>query len=63
MKRYSKDKKYMWRWWDKKQRWKKSELWKKSGFPGGSDSKEFVFSARDMDSIPGSGSAPGEGSG
>ena len=54
----------MWRWWDKKKKVKKkSELWKKSGFPGGSDSKEFIFIAGDLDSIPGSGSAPGEGSG
>ena len=31
------------------------------GFPGGSDGKESACSARDPDSIPGSGRSPGEG--
>ena len=33
------------------------------GFPGGSDSKESTCNAGDLDSIPGSGRAPGEGDG
>ena len=33
------------------------------GFPGGSDGKESACSARDPDSIPGSGRSPGEGNG
>ena len=33
------------------------------GFPGGSDSKESTCNLRDLDSIPGSGRSPGEGSG
>ena len=31
------------------------------GFPGGSDGKEPTHNAGDLDSIPGSGSSPGEG--
>ena len=31
------------------------------GFPGGSDSKESAFNARDLGSIPGSGRSPGGG--
>ena len=34
-----------------------------TGFPGGSDSKVSVCSARDPGSVPGSGRSPGEGSG
>ena len=33
------------------------------GFPGGSDGKESVQNAGDLDSIPGLGRSPGEGSG
>ena len=33
------------------------------GFPGGSDGKEFAFSAGDLGSIPGWGRSPGEGNG
>ena len=33
------------------------------GFPGGSDGKEFSYSAGDPGSIPGSGRYPGEGHG
>jgi len=33
------------------------------GFPGGSDSKESVCSARNLGSIPASGRRPGEGNG
>ena len=33
------------------------------GFPGGSDSKESACNARDLDSIPGLGRSPGDGSG
>ena len=33
------------------------------GFPGGSDSKEPVYNAGDLGSIPGSGRSPGEGNG
>ena len=33
------------------------------GSPGGSDSKEFVCSAGDPGSMPGSGRSPGEGNG
>ena len=33
------------------------------GFPGGSDSKESACNAGDLDSIPGSGRSPGEGTG
>jgi len=33
------------------------------GFPGGSDSKESVFSAGDTSLIPESGKSPGEGNG
>jgi len=36
---------------------------KSVGFPGGSDSKESACKVRDLDLIPGSGRAPGEGSG
>ena len=32
-------------------------------FPGGSDSKEPVYNAGDLGSIPGSGRSPGEGNG
>ena len=32
-------------------------------FPGGSDGKEFSYSAGDLDSIPGLGRSPGEGNG
>ena len=32
-------------------------------FLGGSDGKEFVFNARDLDSFPESGGTPGEGNG
>ena len=35
----------------------------RSGFPGGSDPKEFTCSAGDPGSIPGSGGSPGEGNG
>ena len=31
------------------------------GFPGGSDSKESAYNARDLGLIPGSGRSPGEG--
>ena len=34
-----------------------------SGLPGGSDSKESACSARDLTSISGSGTSPGEGNG
>jgi len=33
------------------------------GFPGGSDGKESICNARDLDSILGSGRSPGEGNG
>ena len=33
------------------------------GFPDGSDSKESACYARDLSSIPGSGTSPGEGNG
>jgi len=33
------------------------------GFPGGSDGKESVCSAEDLDLIPGLGRSPGEGNG
>ena len=33
------------------------------GFPGGSDDKDSTWNAGDVDSIPGSGRAPGEGNG
>ena len=33
------------------------------GFPGGSDSKKFACSMRDLGLIPGSGRSPGEGNG
>ena len=33
------------------------------GFPGGSESKESTYNARDLGSIPGSGRSPGEGNG
>ena len=33
------------------------------GFPGGSDGKESVCSAGDLDSVPGSGRSPEEGHG
>ena len=33
------------------------------GFPGGSDSKESAYNARDIGSIPGLGRYPGEGKG
>ena len=33
------------------------------GFPGGSDSKESAYNARDLGLIPGSGRSPGEGNG
>ena len=33
------------------------------GFPGGTDSKESDYNARDPGSIPGSGRSPGEGNG
>ena len=33
------------------------------GFPGGSDSKESAYNARDPGSIPGLGRLPGEGNG
>ena len=36
---------------------------KSVGFPGGSDSKESACKVRDLDLIPGSGRAPGGGSG
>jgi len=32
-------------------------------FPSGSDGKESVYNAVDLDSIPGSGRSPGEGNG
>ena len=35
----------------------------KSGFPGGSDGKEFTCNAGDLGSIPGLGRSPGEGKG
>ena len=34
-----------------------------SGFPGGSDGKEYAYNAGDLGSIPGSGRSPGEGNG
>ena len=34
-----------------------------SGFPGGSDSKEYACHVGDLGSIPGSGRCPGEGNG
>ena len=33
------------------------------GFPGGSDGKESIYNAEDLDSIPGLGISPGEGNG
>ena len=33
------------------------------GFPSGSDGKESACNDRDLDSVPGSGSSPGEGNG
>ena len=33
------------------------------GFPGGADSRESTCNARDLGSIPGSGSSPGKGNG
>ena len=33
------------------------------GFPGGSDGKESIYNAEDLDSIPGLGISPGEGKG
>ena len=33
------------------------------GFPGASDSKESIYNAGDLGSIPGSGRSPGEGNG
>ena len=36
---------------------------KSMDFPGGSDGKVSVYSARDPDSIPGLGRSPGEGNG
>jgi len=33
------------------------------GFPGGSDGKESIYNAEDLDSIPGLGVSPGEGNG
>ena len=33
------------------------------GFPGGSDSEEFVYNAGDQSSIPGSEGSSGEGNG
>ena len=33
------------------------------GFPGGSDSKESTYNAKDPGLIPGSGRSPGEGNG
>ena len=33
------------------------------GLPGGLLGKEYAFNARDLGSIPGSGSSPGEGNG
>ena len=40
--------------------WDRSVV-KKTGFPGGSDGKEFAYSAGDPGSIPGSGRLRGEG--
>ena len=34
-----------------------------SGFPGGSDSKDYACNAGDLSSIPGLGRSPGEGNG
>ena len=45
----------------KTQRSRKQNVFKRKGFPGGSDSKESVFSAGDPGSIPGLGRTPGEG--
>ena len=33
------------------------------GFPGASDSKESIYNAGDLGSVPGSGRSPGEGNG
>ena len=33
------------------------------GFPGGSDGKESIYNAEDLDSVPGLGLSPGEGNG
>ena len=33
------------------------------GFPGGSNGKEFAYSAEDLGSVPGLGRSPGEGKG
>ena len=41
--------------------WHKVSFDRLSGFPGGSDSKEFTCSAGDPGSIPGLGRSPGEG--
>ena len=45
----------------KTQRSRKQNVFKRKGFPGGSDSKESVFSAGDPGSILGLGRTPGEG--
>ena len=41
----------------------KAFMYTYSGFPGGSDSKESVWSAGDKGSIPGSGRSPGKRNG